>query len=115
MFEALELERGAAGVEKEHGRLLSRLSRVADSGLENEGNPRAADAIGQGRKRLPLQQRPEMRHRHLKALDLPGMVGRRHRAGGVRRDLVSEEIEVDPGIGAASLRAAEDIAVEPAR
>ena len=56
MFEALELECVAAGVEEEHGRLLSRLSRVADSGLENEGNPRRADAIGQGRKCIPLQQ-----------------------------------------------------------
>jgi hypothetical protein len=55
-----------------------------------------------------------MRHRHLNAVDLSGMVGRRHRAGGVGRDLVAEEIEVDPGIGAASLGAAEDIAVEPA-
>src|SRR5918999_428358 len=114
MPEALELERVAAGIEEEHGRLLSRLSGVADSGLENEGNPSAADAIGQGRKRIPLQQRPEMRHRYLNALDLAGMLGRRHRASGVRRDLVSEEIEVDPGVGAASLGAAEDIAIEPA-
>src|SRR5215204_2221131 len=114
MLEALELERVAAGIEEEHGRLFSRLSRIADSGLENEGNPRGSDAIGQGRKRVPLQQRPEMWHGHLNALDLPGILGRQHRPGGVRRDLVAEEIEVDPGVGAASLGAAEDIAVEPA-
>ena len=56
-----------------------------------------------------------MRHRHLNALDLPGILGHHHRPGDVRRDLVAEEIEVDPGIGAASLGAAEDVAVEPAR
>src|SRR3954453_16470461 len=114
MSEALELERIAAGVEEKHGGLLSRLSRVADSGLENERNPRVADAIGQGRKRIPLQQSPEMRHRHLNALDLSGTLARCHRAGRVRRDLVSEEVEVDPTVGTTSLGAAEDIAVEPA-
>src|SRR3954453_8152697 len=114
MSEALELERIAAGVEEKHGGLLSRLTGVADSGLENERNPRVADAIGQGRKSIPLQQRPKMGHRHLNDLDLAGAMGWRYRAGRVRRDLVSEEVEVDPTVGTTSLGAAKDIAVEPA-
>src|SRR3954469_14005424 len=84
MSEALELECVAAGVEEEHGGLLSGLSRVADSGLENEGNPGLAEAIGQRRKRIPFQQRTEVRYWHLNAVHLPGTLGWRHRAGGVR-------------------------------
>ena len=35
-------------------------------------------------------------------------------AGVVGRDLVAEEVEVHPGVGAPALAAAEDLAVEPA-
>src|SRR4051812_46961314 len=112
MSEALELEGVAAGVEQKHGGLLSRLTRVADSGLEDEGDLRSPDAIGQGRKGIPLQQRPEMGHWHLNPFDLTGVLGRSNIAGRVGRDLVAEEVEVDPRVSAAPLAAAKDVAVE---
>ena len=55
-----------------------------------------------------------MRHRNQHALDLAGVLGRRHAAGGVGGDLVAEEVEVHPGLGAAAFAAAEDLAIEPA-
>ena len=76
--------------------------------------PRGADPAGDGVELVPAEQRAEVRHRHQDVLDLPGVLGRRHRAGVVGRDLVAEEVEVHPGVGAAAFAAAEDLAVEPA-
>src|SRR4029079_15451510 len=43
-----------------------------------------------------------------------GLLGGCDRAGRVSRDLIAEKVEVHPGLGAAPLRAAEDLTVKPA-
>ena len=68
------------------------------------------------RQRLPLgqrQQHTEVRHRHVLGADLAG-VGAGERRAEVHRQLVAEEVEIDPGGGAAALGAAEHVAVESA-
>ena len=110
----LELKRIAAGVEKEHRRLLTREPLEADIGLDAKGYARRPDAFGQC---LPLRHRQhhaEMRHGHIMPID---RIGRRNRAGigvEVRHDLVAVEIKVDPMFRTTALTAAKHAPVERA-
>ena len=67
--------------------------------------------------RLPVgqgQHQAEVRHGHQAVADAAGARGGEGLAQ-VQRDLVAEEVEVDPGVGAAAFGAAEHVAVEAAR
>src|SRR5687768_1157566 len=107
MPEALELQGVATGIEEEHRGLLTRLSRVADTGLQNELDARGADPVRYALKNVPGEQRPEVRHRHGNALDAAGVLGRRGFAGIVSGDLVTEEVEVHPAFRTAAFPAAQ--------
>src|SRR5688572_255642 len=111
----LELERIPARVGQEHRCLFPRLPAESHARLDDEGDAGALEPCG---KRLPvghLEHDAEMRHRHVVAI---------HRVvrGGVARcardcvadELVTEEVEVHPVSGAASLGAAEELAVKGA-
>ena len=110
----LELERIARGIEQEHRRLLARLPGEADGRLESR-IPRSPlpDGPASARQSSIAQHQPEMRHRHVLAID---RIGRRAaRAGSGAKmgdDLMTVQVEVDPVVGAAPLRAAEQVAIE---
>src|SRR2546427_3361719 len=112
MPEALELQGVSAGIEEEHRGLLPWLTGVPDPRLQDERQAGRMDALLQRAELLPFEQGAEVRHRNLDAFNLSGVLGGRHRAGRVGRDLVAEEVEVDPAVGTAALAAAQDLAVE---
>src|SRR5690606_12105052 len=99
----------------EHRALLTRLSLVANERLENERMPRRADPLRHSAELLPLQHRPEVRHRHELVLYPSDVLRLRYRGGAVTAYLAAEEVEVDPGIGAPALATSEDPAVEAPR
>ena len=106
--EGLELQRVAGGVEEEHRRLLAGLALEADLRLDDELRSRPPSACAASA--LPLRQgqdRPEVAHRHVVAVDrigrlVPDLVRRQ-----VGHDLVAVEVEVDPFVAGAPLGAAE--------
>src|SRR5262249_37334992 len=115
MAERLELERVATGVEKEHRGLLARLSGEASARLDHEWNAGGAHTPGQSLELVPRENRPEVRHGHGDAVDLALVLRRRHAARRVRRDLIAEEVEIDPHVGRAAFAAAQDLSIEAAR
>jgi hypothetical protein len=60
MFEALEFQGVAAGVEEEHGGLLTGLAGEPDPRLQNEGNRGGVDPVGHRLKYIPGEQRTEV-------------------------------------------------------
>src|SRR5690606_15069801 len=94
---ALELQRVAARILEEHGRLLAHLALEADARFDAEVRARGAQALYQGMPLLPAQHDAEMRHRHVLAIHFVV-----HGAAGTRRriqmsdQLVAEEVEVHP-------------------
>jgi hypothetical protein len=92
------------------------------AGLAFEAQVRLEHEVGAGGlqslcHRLPVGQRqdePEMRHRHPVLADMAGGGGL-ERLAQVQGDLVAEEVEIDPGGGAAALCAAQHAAVEAPR
>ena len=54
-----------------------------------------------------------MRHRHHRVADAAGAGGGEGLAQ-VQGNLMAEEVEVDPGVGAAAVGAAQDVAIETA-
>ena len=112
--EGFEFEGVAGGVEEEHGGLFSNFAFEAGVGLDDEGDTGGFDAFGEG---LPIrlgEDDSKVRNGDVVAVD---GVGRRRGGGAgfvVGYDLVAEEVEVDPDVGAATFGAAEDGAVEMA-
>ena len=116
--EGFELKCVAGGVEEEHRGLLADLAFKAGVGLDDEGDARSADALGE---LLPLglgEDDAEVRDGNVVTIDgiarEAGEVAGRSAGFVVRDDLVPEEIEVDPMLRAPSFRAAENRAVEVA-
>ena len=90
------------------------LAFEADVRLDDEVGAGRRQALGQALPRLPLEDGAEVAHRHLVAVHLVGP-GLRHLVGAqVRRDLVTEEVEVDPALRLAADAAAEQLDVETA-
>src|SRR5262245_44120672 len=112
--ERLELEGVAREVANEERRLLARLADVAGPERDHDLAAGALDPARDGRELVPAEDRADVRQRHGDAVDVAG-VGRRRDRADVRRDLVAEEVEVDPRVGRAPLAAAEELAVEPPR
>jgi len=115
--EGFELEGVAGGVEEEHGGLLADFALEADVGLDDEGDVGGLDAGGE---RLPgVHGEDDAEVGDGDGVSVDGVV-----VGGVGRggiawlevgdDLVAEEVEVDPLVGAAAFGTAEDGAVEVA-
>src|SRR6185312_14958728 len=112
VLEGLELERVVERVEQEHRRLLADLSLESHVRLDDEAHARRLQTVGQAVPFVDFQDHAEMPHRHLVAVD---QAGRHFHVGGAdpeRHDLVAEEIEIHPFLGAAALGAAEHAAVE---
>ena len=61
------------------------------------------------------QHEPEMRHRHVVAIDRVGSVAADCIGSKVSDDLMTVEVEIHPVIGAPSLGTTEQIAIEPTR
>jgi hypothetical protein len=114
MFEALELQGVATGIEEEHRSLLSRLTGVAEARLQYEGNAGGTDTAGNILKVIPGKERPEVGHRHGNAVNTAGVLGRRGLARIVGGDLITEEVEIDPGVSTAAFPAAQHLAIESA-
>ena len=94
--EGLELDRVPARVEDEHRRLLADLASEAD-GLDPECTP----ALRLHELHRSQANRPEVAHGDV-AVDVVGLGGTARR-GEDGRDLVAEEVEVDPVLRAAAL------------
>lgn len=115
ILERLELERIAAGIEKEHRRLLADLALEAHVRLNDEVDAGRDELLREG---VPLRHgeyHAEMAHRHLIAVHRAGLPVTRFIRCEVRDNLVPIEVEIDPGIGAAAFGAAEQAAVEGPR
>ena len=110
---ALDLNRIAAGVGKEHGPLLAGLTLKANLWRQNELGVGCLQALGQCQPVGLEQNHAQVGHGHHVVADLAG-VGHGKGLAQVQGDLVTEEVEVDPGVGAAAFAAAEDAAVEAA-
>ena len=94
--------------------LLAGLAGEAQMGFDDEGGAGRLQACGQGLPRGQLEHQAQVRHRDQVVADLAG-VGGREGCAQVQRNLVAEEVEVDPGRGAAPLAATQHAAVEGAR
>src|SRR5207302_2661293 len=95
--------------------LLGGLALEAGVRLDDELRPGGRQARGE---RVPvggLQDRPEVAHRHVVAVDGAGGLMTDLPGGQVGDDLVAVEIEVDPVVAGAAFGAAEQAAVEGAR
>ena len=111
----LELERIARRILKEHRRLLAGLADKADVRRDAEFYTGSGNPVGE---RLPVfhrQHDAEMRHRHVMSVDRVRDRKRLGRRIEMRDDLVAEQVEIDPVIGAAPLRATEHATVKGAR
>ena len=114
--EGLELKRIASGVKEEHRCLFPDFALKADVRLDDELNLRGAKSLCQ---RLPVLHREhdaKVWNRDVMAID--GVVMWLVALGtGLQMsdDLMAEEVEVDPLLGAAALRTAKRPAVERAR
>ena len=74
---------------------------------DHEIDARLFEPLGQRFPLIHRQDDAEMRHRHVVAVDRIARP-RRHRIGReMSDDLMAEQIEIDPMVGAAALRAAE--------
>jgi len=111
--EGLELESISSRVEEEHCRLFADLSPKSCVGFDDKFHARGADAFG---KRLPIRLSKydaEMGDGDVVAIHRVAV----DRLGGwfglvVGDDLVAEEVEVDPVVGAAALRTTQNGAIE---
>src|SRR5262245_8900398 len=112
MLEALELQSVSARIAEKHRHLLARLARISDAWLDDERNFRLPNSLGHSGKFVPCQQCTEMRHGHPNTIDHAGIDSRHHRPRDVGRDLMSEEVEVHPGIRAPSFPAAQHATIE---
>src|SRR5450830_12762 len=111
----LHFNRVARWIAEEHGRLLTCFTREADAGGNDEFHFVASrQGIGELAPVIHLQDDAQMRHRHHVRSNLAGI---RHleRFAEVQRQLMAEEINVHPGIGASAFFTAEQLAVEVAR
>src|SRR5262249_8755421 len=95
--------------------LLARSPAKAHVRLDQEGDARGAEALAHLLPARPLEDRAEVAHGDVVAVDVVGFLRTAGRREEMRGDLVPEEVEVDPVLGAAALAAAEDPGVEGAR
>jgi hypothetical protein len=105
MFEAFEFERVSAEVPEKHRRLFARLSTVTNLWGDDEFNVRRAHSFGQAIKFIPRENATEVRNRHTDFINLPAIDWRRDNVVHMRRDLIAEEIKVNPCCGAATFAA----------
>ena len=93
--------------------MLADLSLEADVGFDDELDIRRSQSIGEFVELRNGQDHAEVRHRDVvpvdRVVDPRRLVGRQ-----VGDHLVAVQVPVDPGVGAAALRQAEDFAVEVA-
>jgi hypothetical protein len=111
--QALDLDRIAERVVEEHGPLLAGLALEAHLRLQQELGAGGFQARGHG---LPVGQgerQAEVRHGDHHVADAAGARGGEGLAE-MKRNLVAEKVEIDPGVGAAALGATEDVAIETA-
>src|SRR5450830_1829187 len=106
---------GIAGrIQEEHGCLLAGFPGKADAGRKHELD---LGACGQYVRQLaPVihwQDDAQMRHRHHVLAYLAG-IGHLEWLTQMQRQLMSEKIDIDPGIGAAPFFASQQIAIEVA-
>src|SRR6185503_5317395 len=111
--EGLELEGVPRRVAEEERRLLPHLAGEADLGLDQELDPCRAQALDPRAPALHREHDPEVAHGHVVPVDHIGRerVLLRH----VGRELVPEEVEIDPALRAAPDRTAQQARVEGAR
>ena len=108
-----DLNRVATGVIKEHRPLLAGFALKAYLWLQHELGLGGFQAFGQGHPVGLEQDYAQVGHGHHVVADFASVRHGKGRAQ-VQGDLVAEEVEVDPGVGAAAFAAAEDAAVEVA-
>ena len=82
-------------------------------GVSTKSMPEASSRCARCLPGGQLEHDAEVRHRHHHVADAAGARGGEGLAE-VQRDLVAEEVEVDPGVGAAAFGAAEHAAIEAA-
>jgi hypothetical protein len=114
VVEGFELEGIACGVEEEHGGLLADFALEACVWLDDE---LCFGGLHAGGERVPVfggEDDAEVRDGNVVAVDRVGMRGFGDARLEVRDNLVAEKVEVDPLLGAATFRAAENCAVEMA-
>lgn len=116
ILEGLEFQGVATGIEEKHRGLFSRLSLKADVGFDDEFDALFLQAIRQGLPAVHRQYDAEMRNGNAVTVDGVDVCGDAScRTNGwiqVADDLVTEEIEVDPGLVAAAFTATEQVAIK---
>lgn len=104
--EAFKFERVAARVEKKHRRLLADFARETDFRLDDEFHAVDLEALSEGFEVFHFQNDSEMRNRNVVGVNFVFVPD----AGGFRRemrdDLVSEQIKINPLVGASAFFAA---------
>jgi hypothetical protein len=114
--EGFELEGVAGGIEEEHCRLLADFALEAGVGFDDEVDAGGAEALGEGFPVRLGEDDAEVRDGDVVAID--GIAVRVFGDCGsgleVGDDLVAEEVEVDPVIGAAAFGTAENLAIKEA-
>jgi hypothetical protein len=114
ILEGFKLQRIAGGVEEEHRCLFAREAFEPDIGFDNEFDGLLAQSVFQGFPVCPFQYDAKVRDGYIVSIygvcvEAVLLLG----AGFPMDDeLMTEKIEVDPGIGASSFFASEYIAVE---
>ena len=103
----------ASGILKEHRSLFTHLTLKSYLRRDHERHSGRFEAVAQGGPFVPGEDHAEVRHGHGVAVDRVGVVVSCS-LGQVNAQLVSEQIEVDPPWGAASLAASKDFPVEGA-
>src|SRR5690606_3609345 len=112
--ERLELQRVARGIGEEHRRLLADLAGEADARFDDEAHPGGAQVIRERMPRRPVEHDPEVADGDGVAVDGVRRRGAHLLGGEMGDDLVTVQVEIDPLVRGAALRAAEEAAIEGA-
>lgn len=114
ILERLEFEGIPAGVLNEQGRLFAGFPLETDVGLNDEVHVSLAQFVRQRMPNVPLQDGTEVPDRDVIAVHRIGRHAVCLLRREMRRDLMAEEIEVDPTLALATDATAEQVDVEPA-
>ncbi|CUX54738.1 hypothetical protein AGR8A_pAt30020 [Agrobacterium fabrum str. J-07] len=111
--ETLDFDWVAAWIEEEHRALLARLAFKTNDRRYVEGNAGIFETSCKGKPCFEFKNHAEMRHHHHVIADL-ARARRFERLAEMHGNLVAEEIEIDPGVGAASLLTSQNAAIKAA-
>ncbi len=112
MAKCFEFQRISTEITKEHRRLFTRLAGKSNAGRNHECNLGGFESFCQLVEFVPIEDRSKMWNGNLDSIDVTVRNIAGHFGGNVRRNLVSEKIEIDPRIGAPTLGATEQFTIE---